>query len=189
MTPEQARAEWSRAQALLNLGELTARWLEGRLPYLPAYFGARPAEATQGLITVLAAVNRVGLMTTCSQPGRRLGTKSGQRAFVSGFTGEENVKRLQHALLRTELVMLATEPGLETSLRVPVTIDDGSAFTWVGWSEAGDDLDYQYGDDLSPSALTALRAAWYVDLFGPKWGRNTLLWRSLLMALRSIDDD
>jgi hypothetical protein len=189
VTPEEARASWWKARTVVDLGDMTARWLEGRLPYLPAYFGDQPAEETEELISILAAINRAGFMTTQSQPGRRLGSKSGQRAFVTGFTAEENVQRIERALLPTELVMLATEPGLETFLRVPVTIDDGSAFTWVGWSESADDIDAQYGDDLSPAALIALRAAWCVELFDPKWGRNTLLWPSLLMALTSIGDD
>ncbi|HVC23815.1 MAG TPA: hypothetical protein VNH82_10390 [Candidatus Dormibacteraeota bacterium] len=141
------------------------------------------------MIGILAAINRAGFVTTGSQPGRRLGSKSGQRAFVTGFTAEENVQRIERAFLSTELVMLATEPGRETFLRVPVTIDDGGAFTWVGWSgsETGEELEHLYGDELSHSALTALMRAWSVELFDPKWGRNTLLWPSLLAALTSTD--
>lgn len=63
------RNPWAQARTVADLGELTAKWLEGD-PEIkhPGYHGA-PAAETAPLVPVLAAVNRAGILTITSQPG------------------------------------------------------------------------------------------------------------------------
>src|SRR6266536_3121043 len=67
LSPAGAR-RWMSATSLAELGELTALWLEGEIGQAPTNLGP-PAGETAELIPVLAAVNRAGLVTDCSQPG------------------------------------------------------------------------------------------------------------------------
>jgi hypothetical protein len=67
MSPED-EALWRSARTLADLGELTARWIEGAIASQPGYFGAADLESDD-LVPVLAAVNRAGFRTDTSQPG------------------------------------------------------------------------------------------------------------------------
>src|SRR5690242_948094 len=68
VTNDRNRQGWACARTLADLGQLTARWLEGDLATVPGY-GCRPAAETALLVPVLAAVNRAGYVTAGSQPG------------------------------------------------------------------------------------------------------------------------
>ncbi len=91
------RGAWQAARTLADLGELTARWLEGSIGSEPGYCG-RPAEETEDLVPVLAKLNRAGFVTSGSQPGLiepgARGTLAEQRAAVDGFAGPELAFRL-----------------------------------------------------------------------------------------------
>ena len=77
---------WKEARTLTGLGELTALWLEGAITYQPGYIGG-PSSETLPLISHLAAYNRAGMFTTCSQPATESPTGA-QRAWVSAFCDE-----------------------------------------------------------------------------------------------------
>lgn len=62
---------WREAQTLDELGELTARWIEGTLPYYP-FYGETIDPETEPLQDKLAYFNRNGLVTTFSQPAEPL---------------------------------------------------------------------------------------------------------------------
>ncbi len=128
---------------------------------------------------VLAAVNRVGFMTESSQPGEPIRDGSGQRAFVDGFCSAPLWHLLKRLALPTELVLVAWPPGSEDDFWLPVTVDDGSAFTWARGPCHPGDLDEMYADDLHPAALVALKTRWQVRLIDPVWGRDDLLWSVL----------
>ena len=81
---DDAASQWAEARTLLEVGELTAQWLEGRIPKSPWYRGAPDPETTE-IVPVLAALNRIGFVTTMSQPGRGLSEEYAQRAEVSGY--------------------------------------------------------------------------------------------------------
>ncbi|ASR39866.1 hypothetical protein BAY61_31770 (plasmid) [Prauserella marina] len=72
MTMNMSRADaerWYAARSLTDLGQLTAAWLEGELESQPGYVpGNGPDEETNELVPILAAVNRAGYLTMCSQP-------------------------------------------------------------------------------------------------------------------------
>jgi hypothetical protein len=178
--------QWRRAQTLQELGELTARWLEGDLKYNP-FDSDEPYQETQHLIPTLAEFNRKGFVTTFSQPGIPLVEGSGQRAAVDGFCEETVALRLAALTLFTDLLVLALPPGVDRGCQIPVTVDEYHPFTWVGvppwqevWSEDGG-----YTDVYSDEAMQAIRAAWYVLIIDPCWGRDDLLWEHVKSVLNS----
>ena len=177
---------WRDARTLNELGELTARWLEGTNSYLPASTpdddgAVRPDTETGPLVPCLARANRHGYLTTFSQPGEPLTDGCGQRATVEGFCTEETASRIQDAYLGTDLVVIATPPASENPTQIPVTIDDGKAFTCAGSALDAANIRHFYGGDC-PHALAALLAAWQLTVIDPRWGRTGLLWQKLDLA-------
>ncbi|MFR0358639.1 DUF6919 domain-containing protein [Streptomyces sediminimaris] len=169
---------WRTAHTLEDLGELTAQWLEGRITHLPGYYADGPDEETTSLVPHLAEANRNGYVTDFSQPGLTYPGGDAQRAAVSGFCTEDVADRIGAAVLLTDLVAIVTPPGSSNPTQIPVTTDDGEAFTWVGGGMDDGSIDDMYGDDC-PDAVEALKAAWQVDIFDPVWGRQDLLWERL----------
>lgn len=172
------RRLWQRARTLADLGQLTAQWLEGTISYHPSYGAPEPHAETHDLVPALARANRAGYVTTNSQPGQPLTGGSGQRAYVSGFCTEQLADKIRAAILGTDLIALVTPAGWENYIQIPVTIDDGAEFTWVGGTYDEANIEHFYAQDC-PSALPALLAAWQVEVLDPAWGRNDLLWAAL----------
>jgi hypothetical protein len=176
---ESHRLLWREATSLTDLGELMAQWLEGKITYQPAYYGVAPDDETDGLVDVLGAVNRAGLVTTFSQPGVPLVAGSGQRASVDGFCTQDTLIPL-HAVTRgTDLVVITFPPGCESGGQVAVTMIDGGECTWLGLPLDSEDIDQYYQEDLSDRGFQAIRTAWQVHIIDPVWGRDDLLWDTL----------
>lgn len=175
---------WHSARTLKALGNLTADWLEGRIAYLPAYYGTRPDNETMPLIGHLAAYNRAGLLTTNSQPGEPLEDGCGQRAWVTGFCDEATCDKVRAACLGTDLVVIYTAPHYDNPTQIVITIDDHTEYTWAGATLDETDIAHYYSQDC-PLALDALASAWQIHVIDPVWGRNDLLWTTLDTAWRS----
>jgi hypothetical protein len=169
---------WRSARSLEEIGELVAQWLEGHLLYQPAYLAPGPAAETSGLIPVLAAINRKGLVTRNSQPGRALQDGYGQRAWVTGFCTQKTLWQLEDLVLPTELVLIASPPLAGWSIGVPITIVGGRANTHGCQRLDLQGIQFLYGADL-PAGVAALSESWQVDLIDPSWGRDSLLWQVL----------
>lgn len=183
------REAWERARTLEDLGELTARWLDGTLKYMPGY-ADEPDQETEPIRGVLAAANRRGLVTTDSQPGVPMDAGSGQRAAVEGYAKEEVARRLGALGLWTELLVFIFPPGdYSWGYRVPITVDEFHPFTWLGSSHRRVELqsDARY---YSREALEELAGAWKVVIIDPRWGREWYLWEHLSAVLerRSPED-
>jgi len=176
---EKHRVLWREATSLRDLGELMAQWLEGKITYQPAYYARAAEDETDGLVDVLAEVNRAGLVTTFSQPGVPLVAGSGQRASIDGFGTQDTIDRLQAATLGTDLVVIAFAPDCESGGQVVVTAINGHECTWLGLPLDAVDIDDYYQDDLSHPGLDAMRSAWQVNVIDPVWGRDDLLWDTL----------
>ena len=120
--PRGCRTLESRAD-LADLGELTARWLEGTIASIPTVMpGYGPDEETADLIPVLAACNRAGYVTTGSQPGEKPGRGHDgrlwtQRAAVQGFAGAAAVAALRACTAGTPLIVLPGRPASQYGLR------------------------------------------------------------------------
>ncbi len=178
-----AIAAWAAAESLGDLRELTARWLEGGISWIPSYCCAEPAPETTDLIPTLAALNRGGFMTENSQPGERLDGGCVQRAGVVGFCTEQTAQTLAAACMPTDLFCLVSWPGCEDGPFVPVTIADDQAHTWFGPPMSPGHLRDSWGEALSPDGLEALTWSWQVTVIDPVWGRNDLLWPTISAAI------
>jgi hypothetical protein len=128
---------------------------------------------------VLTAANRAGYVTDFSQPGKDLDDGDRQQAAVGGYCDDATRARLADAVAGTDLVLLH-ERG-HSGIRLPVTLDGGTARTWIGGVPAAEDIWYTV--TLTAAALDALRNSWYVNIVDPVWGRNDRLWPLLAGAL------
>lgn len=183
----EAGARWATARSLADLGELTAQWLEGKLASVPMVIpGYGPDEETTDLIPVLAASNRAGFITTCSQPGEEpvpgydeeMWT---QRAAVDGFAAAATLEALRAHTAGKPLYLMAVpvdSPVRNCEIQIPVTMDGERENTWFGVPLCREDIedeDAGYGM-CHPDAIEAICTAWQVTLIDPEWGRNDVLW-------------
>ncbi|HKT03482.1 MAG TPA: hypothetical protein VJT31_28475 [Rugosimonospora sp.] len=168
---------WATAGTLSDLGDLVAGWLTGEYTETPMQCGP-PDEETELLIPVLVAANRAGYVTDFSQPGQPRGADGWQqRAAVCGYCDEATRTRLAETVAGTELILLH-EYG-DSGIQVPVSLDNGAAFTWVGGAPPLD----SWADAVSDKMVTELGESWYVTIMDPVWGRNDRLWPLLVQAL------
>lgn len=183
-----SRAHWRHARTMPDVGELTAQWLEGRLPGRPAYYG-RPDEGIRHITFPLTVVNRAGYVTDAFQPQDRGvnvdGTRWVQRAAVAGFA-DDNV--------RDRLVRLADKHGftvIEYRGRLPwrrkyigetVTTIDGEAFASFGHVMSRRDFSF-WRWYLPAAAVHALKESWQITLIDPEWepASPNRLWAALLV--------
>jgi len=178
------RLTWGNARTLLDLGELVARWLEGRLQKTP-WYDFPPDEETEAIAEWLARLNRAGLVTDGSQPGMSLDSYGcAQRAFLTAYTSEVVAKRVAALSLYTDLIVFFFEPGGAGGYMVPVTVAEFHPCTWAG-SCFGEVAVEDFGRDLSIAVRDELRAAWEVTVIDPVWGRKSYLWEAVVGAVAS----
>jgi hypothetical protein len=186
-------AAWQSARTLADLGQLTARWLQGDLATVPGYCGP-PAYETLGLVSALAGLNRAGYVTCSSQPGtagRGYGSWWEQRAAVEGLASAELAAQITAAARRAGLLVVARDPARLPRWRVrhdgevAVTRCDGEPCTWFGAHVPRRDLrDGWVGYGVChPAAVAAVCGAWQVTVADPQWGRPGLLWPVLADAV------
>ncbi|GIF75639.1 DUF6919 domain-containing protein [Asanoa siamensis] len=173
MTAQEPPLTWLTASSMADLGELTARWVIGELEDTPIH-GGPPDDETRPLIPLLAAVNRSGFVTDFSQPGNAAWE---QRATICGYCDDATCDVLAAAFAPTDVILLH-ERG-DSGIRVPVTLDQGKPFTWVGGAPALD----VWVSETTDAAVRALEASWYVTIVDPVWGRDDRLWPLLATAL------
>lgn len=189
LTNRMSRADrqvWQSATTLSDLGELTAQWLEGRIPSQPGYSpGYGPDPETDDLIPVLAAVNRSGFVTECSQPGEDCTGYDGahwrQRAAVEGFADERTLDWLATFMDVAGVDIRWSKPrrkSFDHSTCIWVTEREGRGCTGFGTVMSAAQVESQY-DDCSPAAIAALQDAWQVTIVDLEWGRNDRLWPAL----------
>ena len=195
------RRAWEAARTLDDLGELTARWLEGGIASQPAYApGYGPDPETTPLIPLLARCNRAGYVTCGSQPGEAGPGYDGawweQRAAVEGFATPALAERICDAAEAAGLTVIAHAPATLPRRRirydraVPVTRREARPCTWFGAQLSRRHLrDSWTGYGIChPDTVTALCAAWQVSVVDPGWGRNDRLWPVLRNALAADAD-
>src|SRR5664279_2484203 len=178
--PEQER-RWMEPLSLAELGELTAQWLEGS-SWGPWQCGEGPDEETAHLVPSLSAMNRSGYVTDFSQPGELDGRWS-QRAAVTGFCTVAEADCLASLSLESELIVITAYPAVEAEYELPITHEAGRAHTRLagrGFFEEPDDL----WEECHPSTWSLLAACYFVTVCDPQWGRDDLLWPSVVAALK-----
>lgn len=183
----EAMQRWKEAQTFGELCELTARFIEGQICYIPGWGGEKLASESKLIIPYLSAFNRAGFLTVTSQPG--LDVVGGrQRAFVDGFALESTVVRIQRVSLFSDLYVFVAAPGESGGCTIPVTLDGFRQFTWAGWATVNENTGrfsdlWLYERDCSDSAMQDLEQAWYVCVVDLCWGRKHYLWETLAREL------
>ena len=188
-------AAWQSARTLADLGELTARWLEGTLASQPGYCGPSDVDDPERLVPLLARLNRAGFVTTGSQAGEfgrgRDGADGQQRAAVEGFATGAALVRFSDAAHDAGLLAVAYDPASLFRWRygyrdsIAVTARAGRNYTWFGvriprrhirdsWTGYG---------MCHRDAVKALCGAWQLTLVDPEWGRPGVLWETLERAV------
>jgi len=100
---------WATAKSLVDLSELTAKWLLGHVEDHPCQHGP-PDDETKKINQTLVRINRSGLMTDTSQPGKPFHGGNAQRACFSGFCEEGLAMAVASLTLSTNLIVLAFPP-------------------------------------------------------------------------------
>lgn len=181
--------EWEDAHTLRDLGQVTARWLEGKFISHPNGYD-EPDEETTDLIPALAALNRAGFVTDGSQPG--MGPVWGfdnrvwwQRAAVDGYTDPVTADRIERAAADAGLICVRNgraEWRTTYQNAVAVTVHGHRFVDADGYGPHT-----RFGVHMSRRAVKfsfrgigakALCHAEQVTVVDPLWGRNDLLWPS-----------
>ena len=188
---------WRDAACLADLGELTARWLEGSVLEQPAYYGPVDVDEDMapGLTAALVVANRAGLLTENSQAGidqpswRQLAWVSGRATpglvhyLASAAEGRDDVEVVVFTRLPDHVC--AGAATVRTEDRLVVTwVGDGAPFT-VDGRQRQRDYHWLYEGLVRPSALAELDAAVQVAIVDPVPGRNTM-WAWLERTLRHV---
>ncbi len=190
------RKQWAATGTLADVGEVMALWLEGEVKSWPGYAPNHgPEEETTELIPTLAALNRAGLVTIGSQPGESPtlgwdGRLWEQRAAVEGFAGEATTERLRAAAEDAGLwvVRHCTRRRWFGRFRggagsVPVTASGARVHTAFGGELDATEVEFILGG-IGDTAMGAVLDGWQVTVIDPAWGRNAVLWPTLIGALR-----
>jgi uncharacterized protein DUF6919 len=163
---------WSEAKTLEDLGEVTARWIEGRVSFHPCYCADIDTE-TRPLQEKLAYFNRNGLVTTFSQPAEQLDEEGySQRACVEGYAREEIAKKIAVLGLYTDLLVLIYPPDWQGGYQIPITLDEFHPFTWCGGVWGYRELEC-FAEDCSSEAMESLKSAWKVVVIDYGGGEKT----------------
>lgn len=185
------RDTWFQATSLRSLGQLTADWLEGNNLYLPAYGATCPDPETRPLIPTLAAANRAGYVTDCSQPGHDWttgfdGRQWRQLAAVSGYCDQRTAMSLYAAAAPgTGVVAHMWAPGskrrddrfdVAATIRENWDTGEGWVNTVFGPPLSRRDVLGIYRGELCRAAVKTLTRAWQITLYDPEYGRNDRLW-------------
>lgn len=179
---------WRSAQSIGDLGQNMANWLEGHGPDWPGYygpFGQEEADGARHLIPVLAAANRAGYVTTCSQPACDeyvQGIRWQQRAWVEGIVDQRSplLDRLL-GLKRQGFTVVRGWPlnGFELTMR------DGEAVTGIGGFRLRRNQVTREWRGVGRHALADLKQHGVrIHLIDMTWGRDDRLWPALTGAVR-----
>jgi hypothetical protein len=187
---------WGIASNLLELGELTAQWIEGSIEGDSPWYGGEVDHETSDIGEVICALNRAGFVTTHSQPAGvpDSGWEWAQGAAVSGFASEEVARRIEGTLCRSDLITVRLGPLEESSCTIPITIwGEGRAdlneqlgepppispvYTWEVGSEGHWEFE-RLAECLNETMIQSLTEAVRVIAIDPPWGRSDLLWSML----------
>jgi len=193
MKPRDARM-WHGARTLDELGELTARWLEGDLRSQPGYMPNHgPEPETLELIPTLAAINRLGFVTKSSQPGlfERADPTSDtspmwwQRAGVYGFADTDLSAYLAGVAEDEDLIVQRVRAvrrpwwraltGQAPDRGYPVTGLEDDIRTHFGRPFTRRQIEFEF-EGCHDKALAALASSWQLTIIDPDAGRNDRLW-------------
>lgn len=192
------RELWFAPTNYVDLGHLTADWLEGKIRSQPGYSAyCGPDPETMGLIPVLARINRLGLVTDMSQPGEDVRDEDvqepwpphhQQRACIEGWCNVDMANRLRKLAEKHGLHYIARRPAARRRYdyhrAVYVTrgiydCGDVTNFTGVGGTPPVHEIGATRFGECNPSMQGVLATGWVVSLIDLEWGNNERLWAAL----------
>lgn len=183
---------WKDARTVADLGQLMADWIEGRIPSRPGYQPKCGVDSeTRHLISVLAACNRAGYLTTDSQPGCDDKAFDGrpwrQRAAVQGYIAADNplLHRLTSSAKAAGLTVTAHGAGVSIGSTRSVICTEwaGKPHTDFGGKPGRRTLSGQWNGIGKDAYRHLERAGVAVTLIDPEWGRDNRLWPLLTKAV------
>jgi len=187
--PNWMNNPWRNAASVADLGNLMADWLQGRIRTWPGYMDTKTEPETRHLIPTLAAANRAGFVTTCSQPGEPPirgydGRMWRQRAAVDGWIADSYLlDRIRSQAERAGITVITNRPGDRSHPGIVATEADGEARTGFGWSPGHRRLISSEWPGVGNGAIAELRTATHLTLIDPEWGRDNQLWPALTRAI------
>jgi len=185
---EKAITLWQAATSLNEVGELTAKWIEGTLPFYPLDGSETIYDEGLPLRETLAFYNRNGFITTFSQPAEELDEEGfAQRACVEGFANEEVSKKLETISLSTSLLVFIFDNDFNEGYRIPITLGSFRPFTWCGDFSKNHYLEI-FETVLSENALYEIELSTQVVIIDLQWGRKDFLWEQITKVLNSDFD-
>ncbi|RSD26433.1 DUF6919 domain-containing protein [Amycolatopsis eburnea] len=189
------RRRWLAAETLLDLGRVTADWLEDTVGSQPGYQpGYGPDPETEPLIVTLARVNRAGFLTAASQPGMNPctgydGATWSQRAAVEGFLEEHRAAALADRARDHGLTVVLHPPAALVRRHrrplepwTPVTLREGLVMTGFGGFRTARDLRSSvvgYGGLCSRTAVAAVTHAAQLTIVDLDYRDSSRLWELL----------
>lgn len=180
---------WKDARTVADLGRLMADWIEGRIPNSPTEIDSGVYDETRHLVPTLAACNRAGFVTTCSQPGHpaQRGHDSRtyrQRAAVDGWIADKRLlDRVRTEAKQAGITVLAHRPGVQFHDGIAVTEVNSEPCTWFGRTMGyRKQIEYEW-PGIGRHAIRELRTATHLTLIDPEWGRDNRLWPLLTKAV------
>ena len=176
-----------------DMSQHMIRFLKGEIPESPCHMGELEDE-TKPYVAPLVAMNVLGFVTMCSQPGLRK-RELLQRSYVVGLAREEVAMRLYDVVNLTGMIAMAYKisdldvprVGLEPDRTgaVVVTLEDDRHFTFVG--RYGFELCWWERAGMTKAAMKKLAAElWELTLIDPVWGRDPMDRDGLFMACLEI---
>lgn len=180
---------WAAAQSLLDLAELTAQWLEGRIKSQPGYYGPVDVDEVDapGITAALVACNRAGFLTNDSQAGfeghGQDGARWTQLAAVTGFMYDEPADRLVERITADGRFLIHRDTN--GAVGVAVTCRDGEQYTWYGRELDTDTIAEEMYGDCSDAAIIDVCCTDQVTVWDPVPGRNEL-WQFLAETHNAI---
>lgn len=178
-----SRRLWRAARSFDELCELGARFVAGDLASFPGWGHACLDLESEDLAPLLAALNRSGLLTLCSQPGLREPVRAlEQRAFVSGFASDRAVRAVSAYAFAAGIRACVQRPGEPPRGEVALTSVAGVPRVVTGHDPFPAELAC-FEDLIRPELLAELAHRPFLTLWDERWGRNDALWTGLANCL------
>ncbi|MEL6712311.1 MAG: hypothetical protein AAFP86_00975 [Planctomycetota bacterium] len=180
---ERAGLAWSEARSFADLLALGRRFLTGEIETFPGWRAAELDDESDALLPPLLALNAAGLLSVASQPGAPFapghdGRSWGGRAFIGGFAEPAEARAIAADARAGGLLALEAPPGGSDGFEVPAGLRDGMPYLVLGADAREAEIEI-FEEEASPAAAEALRAAAFLWLVDPAWGRRERFLRAL----------
>ena len=135
------------------------------------------AHETSCISDYLIRINRLGFLTTSSQPGGTRGIRPSQRAYVAGLMLSDDTARFNERLGRVYPEAVVRDPS---SGLLPVGRETDGTVCSFAWGGRMGDAIYRDEYALSDDDMASLRIIEVVDT---AWDGNPVFWTAVIQAL------